>query len=104
MRAQESTGMSSGEGQATNVAVTAKSLGVKAFVNLAQMTLSQMSETETTGSPEQKQEWLAEQMLRWSGLVRFENDPRIAHPSQGGPVTRGVLMSVKSVGAIVIRY
>jgi uncharacterized protein YbjT (DUF2867 family) len=27
-----------------------------------------MSETETTGSPEQKQEWLAEQMLRWSGL------------------------------------
>jgi uncharacterized protein YbjT (DUF2867 family) len=53
---------------AANVAVTAKSLGVKAFVNLAQMTLSQMSETQTTGSPEQKQEWLAEQMLRWSGL------------------------------------
>jgi uncharacterized protein YbjT (DUF2867 family) len=53
---------------AANVAVTAKSLGVTAFVNLSQMTLSQMSETETTGSPEQKQEWLAEQMLRWSGL------------------------------------
>lgn len=53
---------------AANVAVTAKSLGVKAFVNLAQMTLSQMSATETTSSPPQKQEWLAEQMLRWSGL------------------------------------
>jgi uncharacterized protein YbjT (DUF2867 family) len=53
---------------AANVAVTAKSLGVKAFVSLAQMTLSQMSETETTSSPQQKQEWLAEQMLRWSGL------------------------------------
>jgi uncharacterized protein YbjT (DUF2867 family) len=53
---------------AANVAVTAKSLGVKAFVNLAQMTLSQMSETETTNSPQQKQEWLAQQMLRWSGL------------------------------------
>jgi uncharacterized protein YbjT (DUF2867 family) len=53
---------------ATNVAVTAKSLGVKAFVNLSQMTLSQMSETETTGSPQHKQHWLAEQMLRWSGL------------------------------------
>jgi len=53
---------------AANVAVTAKSLGVKVFVNLAQMTLSQMSETETTSSPQQKQEWLAEQMLRWSGL------------------------------------
>lgn len=53
---------------ATNLAVTAKSLGVSAFVNLAQMTLSQMSETETTSSPQQKQHWLAEQMLRWSGL------------------------------------
>jgi uncharacterized protein YbjT (DUF2867 family) len=51
-----------------NVAVTAKSLGVKAFVSLAQMTLSQMSETKTTSSPEQKQEWLAEQVLHWSGL------------------------------------
>jgi uncharacterized protein YbjT (DUF2867 family) len=53
---------------AANVAVTAKSLGVKAFVNLSQMTVSEMSETETTESPEQKQEWLADQMLRWSGL------------------------------------
>ncbi|MFM0339501.1 NmrA family NAD(P)-binding protein [Paraburkholderia fungorum] len=53
---------------AANVAVTARSLGVKAFVNLSQMTLSQMSETETTSSPQQKQHWLAEQMLRWSGL------------------------------------
>ena len=41
---------------------------MKAFVNLSQMTLSQMSETETTSSPQQKQHWLAEQMLRWSGL------------------------------------
>src|SRR4249920_3138468 len=53
---------------AANVAVTAKSLGVKAFVNLSQMTLSEMSETETTSSSQQKQEWLAQQMLRWSGL------------------------------------
>ena len=53
---------------ATNVAVTGKSLGVRAFVNLSQMTVSQMSETETTSSPQQKQHWLAEQMLRWSGL------------------------------------
>jgi uncharacterized protein YbjT (DUF2867 family) len=53
---------------AANVAVTARSLGVKAFVSLSQMTVSQMSEIETTSSPQQKQEWLAEQMLRWSGL------------------------------------
>jgi uncharacterized protein YbjT (DUF2867 family) len=53
---------------ATNVAVTAKSLGVKAFVSLSQMTVSQMSETETTSSPQQRQHWLAEQILHWSGL------------------------------------
>ena len=53
---------------AANVAVTARSLGVEAFVNLSQMTLSEMSETETTSSQQQKQHWLAEQMLRWSGL------------------------------------
>ena len=52
---------------AANVAVTAK-LGVNAFVNLSQMTLSEMSETETTSSQQQKQHWLAEQMLRWSDL------------------------------------
>jgi uncharacterized protein YbjT (DUF2867 family) len=53
---------------ATNVAVVAKSVGVEAFVNLSQMTLSLMSETETTPSRQQKQHWLAEQVLRWSGL------------------------------------
>lgn len=52
----------------TNVAAVAKSLGVDAFVNLSQMTVSQMSDTETTTSPQHKQHWLAEQMLRWSGL------------------------------------
>lgn len=53
---------------AANVAVTAKSLGVKAFVHLSQMTVSEMSESKTTSSPQQKQHWLAEQILRWSGL------------------------------------
>jgi len=51
-----------------NVATTAKSLGVQAFVNLSQMTVSEMSDTQTTDSPQQKQHWLAEQLLRWSGL------------------------------------
>lgn len=51
-----------------NVTAIAKSLGVKAFVNMSQMTVSEMSETETTSSPQQKQHWLAEQVLNWSGL------------------------------------
>src|SRR4030095_14078166 len=51
---------------AATVAVPAKSLAIKAFVNLSQMTVSEMNETETTSSPHQKQHWLAEQALRWA--------------------------------------
>ncbi len=35
---------------------------------MSQMTLSQMSITETTPSPQHKLHWLAEQALNWSGL------------------------------------
>ena len=51
-----------------NVAAVAKHHGVKAFVNMSQMTLSQMSITESTPSPQHKLQWLAEQALNWSGL------------------------------------
>ncbi|HEX6044774.1 MAG TPA: NAD(P)H-binding protein [Pyrinomonadaceae bacterium] len=51
-----------------NVAAIAKHHGVKAFVNMSQMTLSQMSITETTTSPQHKLHWLAELALNWSGL------------------------------------
>jgi uncharacterized protein YbjT (DUF2867 family) len=51
-----------------NSAAVAKHRGVKAFVNMSQMTVSQMSITETTASPQQKLHWLAEQALNWSGL------------------------------------
>src|SRR5881394_1616014 len=51
-----------------NTAVVAKHHGVKAFINMSQMTLAQMSITETTPSPQQKLHWLAEQALNWSGL------------------------------------
>jgi len=51
-----------------NTAAVAKHHGVKAFVNMSQMTLAQMSITETTVSPQHKLHWLAEQALNWSGL------------------------------------
>ena len=50
-----------------NVAAVAKHHGVKAFINMSQMTLSQMSITETTPA-RHKLHWLAEQALNWSGL------------------------------------
>jgi uncharacterized protein YbjT (DUF2867 family) len=51
-----------------NVAAVAKHYGVKTFINMSQMTLSQMSITQTTPSPQHKLHWLAEQALNWSGL------------------------------------
>src|SRR5882672_837168 len=44
-----------------NTAAVAKYHGVKAFINMSQMTLSQMSITETTASPQHKLQWLSEQ-------------------------------------------
>jgi NAD(P)H dehydrogenase (quinone) len=38
------------------------------LVNISQMTVSQMDLRHTTESPQQKQHWLAEQALNWSGL------------------------------------
>lgn len=38
------------------------------FVNISQMTVSQMSLTEMTSSPQHRLHWLAEQALNWSGL------------------------------------
>src|SRR5882762_7797299 len=64
-----------------NVAAVAKHHGVKAFINMSQMTLSQMSITETTASPQHKLQWLSEQALNWSGLP-------VVHVRQTGPVQR----------------
>jgi uncharacterized protein YbjT (DUF2867 family) len=51
-----------------NTAAVARHHGVEAFVNISQMTVSQMSISETTDSPQHKLHWLAEQALTWSGL------------------------------------
>ena len=51
-----------------NTAAVARHHGVEAFVNMSQMTVSQMSIDETTDSPQHKLHWLAEQALSWSGL------------------------------------
>jgi uncharacterized protein YbjT (DUF2867 family) len=64
-----------------NTAAVARHHGVEAFVNLSQMTVTQMSITETTASPQHKLHWLAEQ----EG-VRARNGPSRADHLQ--PVCR----------------
>lgn len=62
---------------AANVAVIAKHHKVKAFVNLSQMTVAEMDIFNTTPSPQQKQHWLVEQILSWSGLPIVEVRPTV---------------------------
>ena len=50
------------------MATVAREVGVDALVNMSQMTVSQMSIQNTTPSPQQRQHWLSEQALAWSGL------------------------------------
>ncbi len=50
------------------MAAVAREVGVTAVVNMSQMTVSQMSIQNTTPSRQQRQHWLSEQALAWSGL------------------------------------
>ena len=50
------------------MATVAREAGVDALVNMSQMTVSQMSIQNSTPSPQQRQHWLSEQVLTWSGL------------------------------------
>jgi uncharacterized protein YbjT (DUF2867 family) len=50
------------------MATVAREIGVEALVNISQMTVSQMSIQNTTPSHQQRQHWLGEQALAWSGL------------------------------------
>src|SRR5258708_37745072 len=60
-----------------NTAAVAKHYDVKAFINMSQMTLSQMSITETTASPQQKLHWLAQQAPVWAGLPVVHARPTV---------------------------
>src|SRR5258705_10431380 len=60
-----------------NTAAVARHHGVEAFVNMSQMTVTQMSITESTDSPQHKLHWLAEQALSWSGLPGVTGRPTV---------------------------
>jgi NAD(P)H dehydrogenase (quinone) len=50
------------------MAAVAREAAVSALVNMSQMTVSEMSIQNTTPSHQQRQHWLGEQALAWSGL------------------------------------
>src|SRR5262249_17898462 len=56
------------EATVTAAAVSRQEGDLEVFVNISQMTVSQMSLTRMTDSQQHRQHWLAEQVLNWSGL------------------------------------
>jgi len=64
-----------------NTAAVARHHGVEAFVNMSQMTVTQMSISETTDSPQHKLHWLSEQALSWSGLPVITMRPTVLRAS-----------------------
>ena len=56
------------EATVTAAAVARERGDLEVFVNISQLTVSQMSLTEMTDSRQQRQHWLGEQALNWAGL------------------------------------
>jgi uncharacterized protein YbjT (DUF2867 family) len=59
------------------VAAVARELGIDALVNISQMTVSQMSLRWMSDSSQQRQHWMAERVLDWSGLPVVEIRPTV---------------------------
>jgi NAD(P)H dehydrogenase (quinone) len=70
------------EATVTTAAVGREHADLEVLVNISQMTVSQMSLTEMTDSPQQRQHWLCEQVLNWSGLPVVHVRPTVflQHP------------------------
>ncbi len=83
------------------MAAVGKEIGVEALVNMSQMTVSQMSIRNTTPSPQQRQHWLSEQTLAWSGLPVVTIRPTVFLEGFFLPVTG---QSVRDRGRIEIPF
>jgi uncharacterized protein YbjT (DUF2867 family) len=70
------------EATAIAAAVARERAALEVFVNISQLTVSQMSLTKMTASPQHRQHWLAEQLLNWSGLPVVHVRPTVflQHP------------------------
>lgn len=84
----------------TNFAAVAKHYSVDAFVNMSQMTVKEMDIFNTTSSPQQRQHWLAEQVLAWSGLPVVEVRPTAFFEGLFLQVAKGVAEQDKIIAPL----
>jgi NAD(P)H dehydrogenase (quinone) len=70
------------EATVTTATAARERADLEVLVNISQMTVSQMNLTQMTDSPQQRQHWLCEQVLNWSGLPVVHVRPTVflQHP------------------------
>ncbi|MGY4923809.1 NAD(P)H-binding protein [Streptomyces sp. 900105755] len=71
--------------------------GLEVFVNMSQLTVSEMDATSGSESHQHRQQWLVEQVLDWSGLPVVEVRPTVFMEN---PLFRTLLSSVAAGGTL----
>ncbi|MCG7204284.1 NAD(P)H-binding protein [Streptomyces arenae] len=69
--------------------------GLEAFVNMSQLTVSEMDATSGSESHQHRQQWLVEQVLDWSGLPVVQVRPTVFLEN---PIFRTVFSSIAGDG------
>ncbi|MFE2582833.1 NAD(P)H-binding protein [Streptomyces sp. NPDC059378] len=83
---------------AVTTATVARAYGeLEAFVNMSQLTISEMDATGGSESHQHRQQWLVEQVLDWSGLPVVEVRPTVFMEN---PLFQAVFSSIAKDGAI----
>ncbi|QHC23507.1 NAD(P)H-binding protein [Streptomyces sp. GS7] len=89
------------EAAVTTVAVARAYGRLEAFVNMSQLTVSEMDLTSTSESVQQRQHWLVEQVLGWSGLPVVEVRPTVFLEN---PLFRVGFSSIAKYGSIRLPF
>ncbi|MET9084034.1 NAD(P)H-binding protein [Streptomyces sp. NPDC004237] len=71
--------------------------GLEVFVNMSQLTVSEMDATRGSESHQHRQQWLVEQVLDWSGLPVVEVRPTVFLEN---PLFRAVFSSIAEDGTL----
>ncbi|MFB7460423.1 NAD(P)H-binding protein [Streptomyces sp. NPDC056188] len=87
---------------AVTAAAVARAYGrLEAFVNMSQLTVSEMDLTSTSESVQHRQQWLVEQVLDWSGLPVVQIRPTVFLEN---PLFRVGFSSIARYGSIRLPF
>ncbi|MEV6591839.1 NmrA family NAD(P)-binding protein [Streptomyces acidicola] len=89
------------EAALTTMAVARAYGRLEVFVNMSQLTVAEMDLTSTSESVQQRQQWLVEQVLSWSGLPTVQIRPTVFMEN---PLFRVGLSSIAKSGSIRLPF